>query len=80
MKKPSNKELIDVAKNLGYKEEKGVFSHNQLVFRRKNRYMTYDMTGHIGGYWKLAKDPAYLGDSKRRKGTFNKDLSKRLGN
>jgi hypothetical protein len=49
-------------------------NHNQDVYKRGNTYITYDINGHKGGFWKM-----YKRGIKHRIGTYNLDLSIRVG-
>jgi len=53
--------------------------HNQAVFKRGNSYITRDIDSHIGGAWKEASSVRDLASSDTRNGTFNADLTVRLG-
>lgn len=67
-----------LAKQLGY-ERTNVRSHGQAVYRQGNDFISPDVDRHRGGVWKKAKDdPANLRPS-RREGTYNEDLSERVG-
>lgn len=71
----TNREAREAASDLGFKEVKGspVKSHGQLVFQRGNSYISPDVDAHSGGTWKMFDR---LGN---RVGTFNEDLSLRIG-
>lgn len=73
--KPDNKEIRKWAALLGFVETKdyNFDSHGQLVFRLGRRYISYDIDGHLGGYWKL------LNKFGARVGTYTRDLVKKLG-
>jgi hypothetical protein len=64
------------AKELKYRHlKKSTFhSHGQYVYEQGNSYITYDIYGHKGGFWKM-----YKRRIKSRIGTFNLDLSIRVG-
>jgi hypothetical protein len=64
------------AKRLGYRyEETADFdSRNQDVYKNGNTYITYDINGHKGGFWKM-----YRRGIKHRIGTYNLDLSICIG-
>jgi Novel toxin 21 len=71
----TNKQLKSAANKMGYAQTKQYpfNSHGQLVFKRGNEYITRDIDSHKGGAWKVY-------DSKgNRKGTFNNDLTERIG-
>lgn len=54
-------------------------SHIQPVYRKGDVYVTRDVDGHNGGVWKAAGSPEALGSKKTRSGTYNADLSVRIG-
>jgi len=66
---------MKVARNLGYKKVKSYpfNSHGQIVYKKGNNYITKDIDSHNGGYWKMFNRK---GD---RIGTFNKNLSQKIG-
>ena len=81
----TNKELTEIAKNLGFTKRipphKAPFnSMNQTVFKNKKGLMISKDVGsgngmgpHKGGFWKM------FDKSLKRKGTFNKKLTKKVG-
>jgi hypothetical protein len=63
------------AKKLEYKYTQVDFdSHGQHVYEQGKTYITYDINGHKGGFWKM-----YRRGQKSRIGTFNLDLSRCIG-
>ncbi|KNF08533.1 hypothetical protein CLPU_6c00190 [Gottschalkia purinilytica] len=69
-----------------YKLLKGFRSHGQKVYKHKKKrlYITRDIgsgngRSHKGGAWKMAIKPEYLLSKKTRLGTYNEDLSIRIG-
>jgi len=67
---------------MGYKKVRGVKSKNgQDVYRKGNNndYISRDLKGHNGGAWKRATSPRNLGQKRTRTGTFNRDLTSRIG-
>jgi len=54
-------------------------SKGQAVYRMDNKYVVRDVDGHNGGVWKMADSPAALGSKTTRSGTYNADLSVRIG-
>ncbi|MBP5789407.1 MAG: MafB family polymorphic toxin [Neisseriaceae bacterium] len=78
-KKTTNSEIKKEAEKLGYKQVKGETSHGELVFKKGNSYISFDRTSHSGGYWKEASSPSRLRLKNSRNGTFNKDLTKKVG-
>jgi hypothetical protein len=72
----TNKIAREKAEELGYKEVKGApfNSRNQLTFKSGNRWITPDIDGHTGYQsWKV------FDSSGNRLGTYNTDLTVRLG-
>jgi RHS repeat-associated protein len=67
------------AKELGFTKIKER-SHGQAVFKKDNVYITRDVDGHNGGAWKMADSVKNLASKSTRSGTYNADLSKRVGN
>ena len=73
--KPNNNKLRELAAALGFVETKDYDfnSHGQLVFRLGKKYLSYDIDGHVGGFWKL------LTKIGERYGSYTEDLLQRLG-
>ena len=74
-----------VAEKIGYKKT-SYTSNGQAVYEATKSakvkglpYITPDVDSHNGGAWKAALTVAGLGNKKTRLGTFNEDLSKRIG-
>ncbi|MEK3822213.1 SAR2788 family putative toxin [Cytobacillus sp. FSL W8-0315] len=71
-----------VAKELGYSEVKGQYSHGAKIYLRGKgkgpKYISRDKDGHIGGAWKGATSIKNLGSKKTRSGTYDIEL-KRIG-
>lgn len=73
----SNQEIIAAAAQLGFVEttKYSTFNaHGQKVFKKGQTYITYDIDGHIGGFWKKFNDK-----KNGRLGTFDITLQHRLG-
>ena len=73
------------AEKVGYKKT-SYTSNGQAVYEATKSakvkglpYITPDVDSHNGGAWKAALTVADLGNKKTRLGTFNEDLSKRIG-
>lgn len=49
------------------------------VYTNGQHYISADIDQHIGGWWKVAKTIEALWQKKTRLGTYNKDLSVRMG-
>jgi len=69
--KPSLKELMRIANNLGFHLTKEINKMGERFFRRGQEYLTYDKTSHNGGFWKW-----YNGD--KRLGTFDETLKSKI--
>jgi uncharacterized protein YukE len=54
-------------------------SMGQAVFRKGRRYISRDETSHARGAWKVAYAPDKLKAKETRLGTYNEDLTQRLG-
>lgn len=66
----TNKQATDLAKYLGFRLERGVKVHGELVFTNGKTFITADNTSHIGGIWKQAKSIKDLKKDKRM-GTYD---------
>jgi len=75
------------AKTLGY-EKVNERSNGQAVFKKTKTskvkmadvgYISRDVDGHNGGAWKGAVNVVSLGKKETRSGTYNPDLSLRIG-
>jgi filamentous hemagglutinin len=71
-------EATTAATNLGYVKTNEL-SSNQAVYKRGKDYITRDIDGHNGGAWKRASSVANLSSKTTRTGTYNADLSVRVG-
>jgi hypothetical protein len=71
----TNKEARELAEQLGYEETKNppFNSHGELTFKKGNRWITPDNTGHKGGVWKM------FDNQGRRLATYNADLTQVIG-
>lgn len=79
----TNKEASEAAESLGYKKVHGE-SHGKAIFKnpkasRELRYITPDVDSHSGGIWKAAEKIDDLFSKNRRSGTYNLDLTIRIG-
>ncbi len=72
----SNQEIAAIAQSLGYFpiKDPNFARHGQTVFSKGQSRITYDIDGHIGGFWKKVNNKGC------RLGTYNRDLSKQIGN
>lgn len=73
------------AEKIGYRKT-GQVSSGQIVYEAAKSakvkglpYITPDADSHKGGAWKAAKTVAALGSKQTRLGTFNEDLTIRIG-
>ena len=66
----TNKEIRKAAAALGYVECSG-YSKNQLIFKKKRKYISYDYTSHNGGFWKVASSAEKLSSKDTRDCTAN---------
>ncbi|SAY51408.1 toxin C-terminal domain-containing protein [Neisseria weaveri] len=82
---PTTAAATRAAEKLGYKKT-GQISNGQAVYEATKSakvkglpYITPDVDSHKGGAWKAAKTVAALGSKQTRLGTYNEDLSVRVG-
>lgn len=68
-----------LAKNLGFRKLKNQRSHGQPIYKRKRIYITPDVDSHVGGIWKMATSPENLKSKHTRLGTYNENLTVRMG-
>ncbi len=55
-------------------------SHGQPIYKKGNRYISFDADSHNGGVWKMCKgSPNNLRNRNQRMGTYNADLTERVG-
>ena len=69
------------AKDLGYTEVRGQFSHGAKIFEagkkaKGPKYISVDKDGHNGGTWKGASTIKDLGNKKTRSGTYDEELNR----
>lgn len=71
----TNEEARRIAKELGYKEVKGLkwSTHNELTFQKGNKVISPDNTCHKGGVWKM------FSRAGKRLSTWNINLTKMIG-
>lgn len=71
-------EVKKVATGIGAKAVAGAKYKGRQIYRRGNDYLSYDIDGHRGGFWKVSSS---LKNAKKgkRSGTWNWDLTKRVG-
>ena len=80
----TNSEANKLASDLGYSKVNGKTSHGQSVFYNSKasselRYISADSDSHSGGAWKAARSIDRLYRKETRSGTYNWDLSERIG-
>ena len=80
----TNTQSKNAAKELGYIKVKNVVSNGQAVYfnpkaARDMRYISADIDSHSGGVRKAASSISNLANKHTRYGTFNWDLSERIG-
>ena len=80
----TNVESKSVANKLGYTKVNNATSRGQAVYYNPKapsgkRYITADIDSHNGGVWKAASSISNLFSKTTRTGTFNWDLSIRIG-
>ncbi|MBM7410389.1 hypothetical protein JOE38_000212 [Clavibacter michiganensis] len=81
----TDEEAGEVAKSKGYIKIKARSGKGRAIFKKgKNDYITYDRGssqngGHNGGYWKRATSVAGLNSKTTRGGTWDKYLTKQIG-
>ncbi len=71
----TSRQACEAAKELGY-EKTNYYSKDQPVFKKGNRYISPDETGHNGGVWKMARTVEELRDRTTRMGTYDKSLNR----
>jgi uncharacterized protein YukE len=54
-------------------------SSDEAIYRKGRRYISRDLDGHNGGAWKMGYGPDKLKDRTTRLGTYNMDLTQRVG-
>lgn len=74
----TNAEARRTAEAMGYHQVRQR-SHGEAVFHNGARFISRDNTGHRGGVWKVGPSIRSLGNPNLREGTFNRDLSGRMG-
>lgn len=76
-KKPQKHEIPKVPPE-GFKTVHGIRC-KQKVYTNGVVFISADIDQHVGGWWKVAEKIDKLWHKNTRLGTFNKDLTKRLG-
>jgi hypothetical protein len=54
-------------------------SSGEAIYRKGRRYISRDLDGHNGGAWKMGYVSDRLRNRTTRLGTYNKDLTQRVG-
>ncbi len=80
----TTKDAAKVANSMGYSKVKGQTSHGQAIFHNSKalydlRFISADTDSHHGGTWKAASSITGLYLKETRSGTYNWDLSIRIG-
>ena len=75
----TTKEATQAAEALGYKRTNETIN-GQAVYTDGKSFISRDVDGHNGGAWKVADSIKQLGAKDTRIGTFNADLTKKIGN
>ncbi|HEV2601883.1 MAG TPA: toxin C-terminal domain-containing protein [Candidatus Babeliales bacterium] len=73
-----NKEIANIANNIGFKKT-NYYLHGQPIFQKGNKFISFDVDAHNGGFWKMADSVKNLSSKKTRLGTYDKFLN-RIGN
>ena len=73
--KVSTKKITEIAQSLGFKKT-NYFSNGQAVYKKGNKYITYDVDRHNGGFWKMADSVENLRSKKTRLGTYDINLNR----
>jgi hypothetical protein len=68
----------ELAEAMGYVKT-NFRSHGQAVYKKGKSYISRDVDGHCGGVWKEASSPEDLASKSTRNGTYNADLTERVG-
>jgi RHS repeat-associated protein len=75
----TTKDALKAAEALGYRKIKETV-HGEAVFTNGRNFITRDATGHKkDGAWKVAESIEALGSKNTRSGTWNADLTVRIG-
>lgn len=74
----TTKEAAIAASKLGFAKI-GETVHGQAVFQKGRQFISRDIDGHNGGAWKLASSVEALRSKTTRTGTYNADLTVRVG-
>jgi len=74
----TTKEATQAAQALGFRRINETVN-GQAIYTDGKLYLSRDVDGHNGGAWKVANSAKDLGSKDTRVGTFNSDLTKKLG-
>ncbi|MDA3732363.1 toxin C-terminal domain-containing protein [Niameybacter massiliensis] len=77
--KYTNKEIKQVAAELGHTLTNYRTFNDQLIFTDGKNFISHDIDQHNGGFWKVAKSVKKLNSKDKRYGTFSRDLKTRIG-
>jgi len=80
----TNSQSKSLVNELGYSKVNNVTSHGQSLYYNPKatsgmQYITADIDSHSGGIWKAASSIENLASKSTRTGTFNWDLTTRIG-
>ncbi len=80
----TNSQSKQLANDLGYSKVNGVSSHGNAIYYNPKaptnmQYISADVDSQSGGIWKAASSIIYLASKSTRTGTFNWDLTTRIG-
>jgi len=71
----TNKEVAKIATDLGFKKT-NYYSRGKAVFKKGNKYITFDRDCHNGGFWKMAESVKELSKRATRLGTYDMYLNR----
>jgi filamentous hemagglutinin len=74
----TNKQAKESAEKMGYKKIKETVN-GRPIYKKGGSYISLDVDGHNGGFWKQADSVKNLGSKRTRMGTYNIDLTIRIG-
>jgi hypothetical protein len=74
----TTKEATVVADSLGFRRI-AERVNGQAIYKKGKVFISRDIDGHNGGAWKMAQSVEDLASKETRLGTFNEDLTVRIG-
>ncbi|MGL4306894.1 MAG: toxin C-terminal domain-containing protein [Mycobacteriaceae bacterium] len=75
----TTKQQNDLASYLGYAKMNERTRNEMPIFKKDNKYISFDRDGHNGGVWKMADSVEELNSKQTRLGTYNYDLTVQIG-